>query len=1029
MQDKNRNFNASIANGGIMIALAVTAAAAWLPKDATLNSVRPSASEAVYRGVAYHDVDARLWQDPFAAVEAKLAARNGSSPSAEKQVECAPAKNNRGVMPRSRTGGVVHDRHCDSLKDEINEYAAAPTVLAVMAPGAPYPEIAEVRRRLRYAVVAGLSHQGFRPEDADHIDYHLPKNASSAKLNFVPYEWFEARSGASRVLVLWVNENALIVKKEFKPVGALSELLTELGLSDASQRTSEALRPQISIIGPYSSDTLSAIRKENCRDTLPHGIKFWSYGPTTEQREKKETNDGCDIAFTLSSDAELARAIQEELRLRNIIPQQHDHVALVAEWDTRYGDQIVETMKSAWGCASCDDNIIVRRYLRGLDGGLPPESKQKQKTSDSATDAAEEKVSAESEARAFDRFEGLSQYDYLRRLEDQLREQDSKLRGGPFGTGLRAIGVLGSDVFDKLLVLRALKPAFPNVVFFTTDFDASLQRASEITFTRNLVVASSYGSRLDDRLQGYIPPFRSAYQTSAFVATQAALGKVAERDFDSLTKGAQVFEMTAQGRLHELARHGASVAKDNPRGPMEAAFPDMSDAQKFAASIGFLLMAAPIAAFIFSSRRKLGKAATGGNQTSATVDGGPEAFPLIGPFLAFWLVAIAIAVLFWRGLAEFLHERGDGELIAVMDGVSVWPTIALRIFLISLAVVFIGLARRRLLANSRKIEEELLLGSQGASAKAQDIPGGAPILGYFRYWPSFFSPHSPTFLPADKSTPDGVSRDVKAAWRNYLKAGDSVMWRAFIASLVLLVSFVVLAYVFDGVLPIIRGPLASHLFLLTLLIEFFAVVFLTVYVADATAHCLAFVNDLEYHHTEWPESATSQYVRQAQAAQSDEPTKDRTLKIVNDEKDLRFIELRTSCILPLVYMPFLLIALTIVERSNVFAAYSFSGVVALAEAAALLMVLLCAWAMSRDAERARAMAIDHLERAILDAKRGVYKLMEQDVLGAMLERTKGLSGGAFSPLWSQPIVTGLILPAIGVASHFLFERNWLSGVQ
>ena len=34
--------------------------------------------------------------------------------------------------------------------------------------------------------------------------------------------------------------------------------------------------------------------------------------------------------------------------------------------------------------------------------------------------------------------------------------------------------MLGSDVYDKLLILQALRPAFPRAVFFTTDLNARL---------------------------------------------------------------------------------------------------------------------------------------------------------------------------------------------------------------------------------------------------------------------------------------------------------------------------------------------------------------------------------------------------------------------------------------------------------------------------------------------------------------------------------------------------------------------------
>src|SRR5262249_42443480 len=38
-------------------------------------------------------------------------------------------------------------------------------------PGAPFPEIAETRRRLRYAVLAAMHFRGFMPGDETHIGY------------------------------------------------------------------------------------------------------------------------------------------------------------------------------------------------------------------------------------------------------------------------------------------------------------------------------------------------------------------------------------------------------------------------------------------------------------------------------------------------------------------------------------------------------------------------------------------------------------------------------------------------------------------------------------------------------------------------------------------------------------------------------------------------------------------------------------------------------------------------------------------
>ena len=43
------------------------------------------------------------------------------------------------------------------------------TVIAAMLPGAAFIGVEEARRRVRYAVLAGLNAEGFVPEDSEHM--------------------------------------------------------------------------------------------------------------------------------------------------------------------------------------------------------------------------------------------------------------------------------------------------------------------------------------------------------------------------------------------------------------------------------------------------------------------------------------------------------------------------------------------------------------------------------------------------------------------------------------------------------------------------------------------------------------------------------------------------------------------------------------------------------------------------------------------------------------------------------------------
>src|SRR5206468_3204025 len=126
---------------------------------------------------------------------------------------------------------------------------------------------------------------------------------------------------------------------------------------------------------------------------------------------------------------------------------------------------------------SYPSNIHPFHYLRGIDGMMPGPLGQEPQ-SKTAGDAKKSD-------RPRETTEGLNQADYLRRLASELQDTHRRLQREK-GQGLKAVGVLGSDVFDKLLVLKALRRALPGVLFFTNNLDARLGHPDEWAWTRNL---------------------------------------------------------------------------------------------------------------------------------------------------------------------------------------------------------------------------------------------------------------------------------------------------------------------------------------------------------------------------------------------------------------------------------------------------------------------------------------------------------------------------------------------------------------
>ena len=177
-------------------------------------------------------------------------------------------------------------------------------------------------------------------------------------------------------------------------------------------------------------------------------------------------------------------------------------MALLTEWDTDYAREMVQIFKERLSRLGVDVRLYY--YLRGLDGRILENKPTNQKPA-SPSDSA--RASLKPAMPSVEETHGQSQVDYLRRLVDQVQREEG---------GVKAIGLLGTDIYDKILLLRAVRPVAPHVLFFTTDLDAGLFDPAEYRSTRNLLIASHYGLQLDPHLaaDGRVPPFRSSYQTS-----------------------------------------------------------------------------------------------------------------------------------------------------------------------------------------------------------------------------------------------------------------------------------------------------------------------------------------------------------------------------------------------------------------------------------------------------------------------------------------------------------------------------------
>ncbi|MDP3589580.1 MAG: hypothetical protein Q8R54_03470, partial [Methylobacter sp.] len=580
----------------IVVALAAVLAHQLNPLDSP-RPIVPKDMSSEY--VNIQNVNARLWQDPFSAVSDAPAPQEKDG----NKVCSSSLSTEQADIKCKHTFNALANSIANMSRNNPNV-----TVLGVMVPGGSYAENVEYRRRTRYAVLSGLAVKEYAPKDSEHIGYversKIDKNnqvdKEDVELKYskmtsmpekIPFEWFKAdKDNQSPVLVLWLDDEAFgSVTTPLQMTSGFVRLIKEAILKELK---SEQI-PKFKFIGPASSNTLQIMVDElACQNLCLTDYPFEFYNaaatgdwpgikiPATEKEDadayKKtiltylQSRDLNTILMTRTSltDFQLAEAITTELKLRDFkieksspYPRDNkDHVVIISEWDTIFGrlglsnamkEQLVpmdsHCLKKEIRENDCDwpsdvDWIHTFSYMRGLDGIIPGAEKK----SDEAK-ANKDKEPNNSAEINLERSEGQHQQDYLRRLAVYIDDLNQRLKNNNKGE-IKAIGVLGSDAYDKLMILKALKPSFPKAIFFTTDLDTRLMHPKEFDVTRNLVVASSFDLKLAENLQKPVPPFRDSYQTAHFFATQIAVDnangeKLNQESINKMLDKPRLFEM------------------------------------------------------------------------------------------------------------------------------------------------------------------------------------------------------------------------------------------------------------------------------------------------------------------------------------------------------------------------------------------------------------------------------------------------------------------------------------------------------
>lgn len=452
---------------------------------------------------------------------------------------------------------------------------------------------------------------------------------------------------------------------------------------------------------------------------------------------------------------------------------------------------------------------------------------------------------------------------------------------------------------------------------------------------------------------------------------------------------------------------------------------------EFTLGARFGIFLIPIALFgILFSLTPIRKFFSSGISPTASVGQGELSAPPIepsirwlAPLVVVTLITWALVTLYWPVTARWLTEypKNDGDPMALFEGISIWPTIALRVFGGILSLLLIWWTLRTLEINRLETERDMGLrlrtGTTGITEDYKemmnnlDLPTRRAKLSAMLWFPPDSSYKNPQ--GCDESDRRKVAF-LHIVTRMSLRSRIRCL-RAAVGTIgMILLWILVLAPVFGDLTVPARGDRARHIYWWVTFLDVIPTLFLTFLVADATLYSRKFISRLTQISTVWPDKTLDKFARY------DLPRGAR-----EDWMDVQYLAKRTACITQLIYFPFLSLTVLFLSRSHLFDDFTMPWTLLASQAISVAVIVASVLAYRSAAEKARKAARTHLTARIVSAQ-GDEKRVGQ--LERILNEIESLREGAFAPLTSQPIVKAVLLPLVTYGAAWLAHIYGLPGI-
>ncbi|AZC37150.1 hypothetical protein [Pseudomonas chlororaphis] len=1136
---------------------------------------------------AQSPIEARLWQDPFDALERyRKKFKEGNKPPSN-DFECSPK------IAVSKP--LVLDGEPQQQPPE------PPQFMVALVEGGPYADEVELRRRIRYAILAGFKNSRMVPEDEQHIrcltladdlsDRPITSQAGQqGKSTYaeIPYETFIANPfdpprdmqdkprPSAQTILLWVKQEHL-GSHPLQQLEALRRTLQSRLHSDCGPpQTCPGVSNQtlLKVIGPSTSKVLLGMYRDEANghakpdieiysplatadyDTLIHALGKPSPGESASQEQTAATpKTPMKLLRTVSDDGVMTRLLLDELKLRHVDPvagmecsqgallrvgthcgsggwQRSNRIALVSEWDSFYSRALIESFKSQVAKdadldgkdgkdqAAVNDWVLRFSYLRGMDGRLPEEAASANKAP-ATEDNKNSKDKNTLDLSPLEKSDGNSQLDYLRRLADHIaREDEVYRRNGTSGIG--AIGVLGADTYDKLLVLQALKGRMPNKVFFSTNLDARMLQRGQAQTTRNLVLAAPYGLTLTRALQQDVPPFRDSLQSAVFIAVLAAQApqpydaKRAKFDYSKselLSPG--IYEVGISGFIPLSSKLSAERPKDCAapgqtrqathdimalrclQDPSPSPYPELSqpvrdkldEKQSFfwAGPLTVILLvlvtllgwwwtyvqssddelpawvrSIPLTLYVVSGlsawlamrfwrvefmwtafvlillgivcseliRRHQPQPAQPGQSPVPASSG---LFDASAWYVVVPVVVFVLALLWMYQSRRTLTDNGLGEPMFLFEGISAWPTVALRLLAVIISITALAWGWRNLRINSVEIEKAYHLDRYMSGLrmslwglllhlvhkeKGTTLQKWRAALGRCLFLILFpLSTNSRDWSMPQRLTaavqPYAADKRriifVTSFWKEHCVGGTfgARMLRALLATWIFVVATSALFVLWPMEGAPTRGE--SPIWMWNWLLPTLAFQLLVFWVVDANLLLTRFIRNLSKHYAIWPKELRKEHQRLFGVALH---------PCIDDWVDMQLIAKRTATVNRLIYAPTVVMLILIASRNSVFDNWPTPPSIVITFLLTTLILLASALSLRRAAEKARGAALQRLDNYLLEITDStpVYSKLK-----LIRGRIDALDTGAFSRYSQEPLVRALLLSLTGVGGSLIVD--------